>query len=70
MYLNMNLESVGKDRSDDKFLYMSDLDLTIKISSYLQIINFNYLLIHLNGTDMQILSTNSSWMEIQKHWDK
>ena len=28
----MNFKSIGKDRSDDKFLYMSNLDLTIKNS--------------------------------------
>ena len=59
-YLNMNFESIGKDIpvSDDKFLYMSNLDFSIKNSIISTNNKFSLFLIHLNGTDIQILSTN------------
>ena len=56
----MNFKSIGKDRSDDKFLYMSNLDFSIKNSIISTNNKFSLFLIHLNGTDIQILSTNFS----------
>ena len=57
----MHFKSIGKDGSHDKFLYMSNLDLTINNSIISTSNKFSFL-INLNSTDtcVQILSTNFS----------